>query len=328
MALPGTAYHTHVRLELFGGPLAVPEKDFEQAIALAPYDAGLRDQMSYRKGYQDVKSLTTYFGDLLDIDGSLAWRVHEKAVTTDERITAYQLLVAMDPRYYIDLAELFVDEKRYDEAVITYETGFREATDRVRIANSMDWLVTWYAEHDNMTRARVIADHGFEVFSYGGIDTKGKLDERTGKLDEAEKAFLAILQRYDDNAPLIGFWKRTAALRPASKRQYEPLFAKNFPMGESKVQLSDFSSAPTLGVRTTTESTLSLEHGLKKGHVIVAIDNIRCENTAQYLFIRSSYINQPLNIIVWDGVAYRQIIADVPKRKLGFDFEDLKLASP
>ena len=70
--------------------------------------------------------------------------------------------------------------KKEPEAVAIYEAAFKDCADRVLVANSMGWLVTWYADHGNMLRAREVADHGYEVFSYVGIETRAKLDERTG----------------------------------------------------------------------------------------------------------------------------------------------------
>jgi tetratricopeptide (TPR) repeat protein len=228
----------------------------------------------------------------------------------------------MNPNYYVALANEYVQVKQYEEAILNYEFAYREATDRVQVSNSMSWLVEWYADHNNMTRARVIADHGYEVFSYRGIEIKAKLDERTNKLDQAESTLKELNERYNDPGPLVAFWKRTAPMRSASQAAYDAINANYFPKGPQDVQLNGLKNSPTSGIVTTSESKLSLKYGLKKGDVIVAIDNIRCENGKQYVFLRSLNADKPLNIMVWNGKVYKQIIANEPSRKLNFDFDD------
>jgi tetratricopeptide (TPR) repeat protein len=320
---PGTAYHANSRIQLFAGTFTQEqEKQLPLVGALAPYDANIKYLLAKQQHFEDVTALLSFFGDLADLDSKLARFIGTHAKTSDERISAYQRLVKLDPNYYLDLANEYVKVKNFDEAVRNFESAYREATDRVDVANTMGWLVEWYADHNNMTRARVIADHGYEVFSYQGIEIKAKLDEQTNKLDEAESAWAAIKERYDDSAPLVSFWKRTASVRSSSKSAYDAICAHYFPKGLKNVQLSDFKSVPTSGIIATSESALSLQYGMKSGYVIVAIDNMRCENGQQYVFLRSLNAKQPLDIIVWNGKAYQQIIADVPNRKLNFDYDD------
>jgi hypothetical protein len=212
--------------------------------------------------------------------------------------------------------------KHEQDAVAVYEAAYKDCADRVLIANSMGWLVTWHADHGNMPRAREIADHGYEVFSHAGIETRAKLDERIGDLAAAEKALEALHERYDDEGPLLAFWKRTAPRRPESRAAYERQEKTLFPRGQRLAKVSGFSGRPVTGVEVTSNSQLASENDIRLGHVIVAIDGVACDTTAQYYFLRALTVDQPLAIIVWDGNGYRQVIADVPNRRLRVNLAD------
>jgi len=64
--------------------------------------------------------------------------------------------------------------------------------------------------------------------------------------------------------------------------------------------------------------------GLKQGDVIVAIDGIRAHNFAQYSYVRDSKQSPELDLIVWQGSAYREIKASPPNHRFGVDFGDYK----
>jgi hypothetical protein len=60
------------------------------------------------------------------------------------------------------------------------------------------------------------------------------------------------------------------------------MIAAVFPKGRREVKLADFAGAPLAGVQITSESDLSRQHGVRKGHVIVAIDGIACDTQRQF----------------------------------------------
>ncbi len=322
IAPPGTALHAAIRADLFITLQLNVREQVEQTLLIAPHDVGLKNTLANLRGLNDIASLKGLFGDQAEWDLHLAGLIAHQAKPGEERLGAYRRMATMDPGWNLTLADELVRMKQEQEAVAAYELAYKECADRVKVANAMGWLVTWYADHGNMTRARVIADHGYEVFSYSGIETKAKLDERIGDLAAAEKALEALNERYDDEGPLMGFWKRTAATRPASQAAFTAQISRLFPHGQRAAKLTDFTGAPSQGVEMTSESHLGIEHGLRRGHIIVAIDGVACDTQAQYLFLRALSPNKPLDLIVWDGTTYRAVIAEVPDRRLRVDLAD------
>ncbi|MBA3699840.1 MAG: hypothetical protein H0W78_13410 [Planctomycetes bacterium] len=322
IAPPGTAMHASIRADLLTTLQQQVGDQAERALLIAPHDAGLKIFLAHLRGLKDTASLTALFGDQAEWNLHLAGVVAKHAKPGEERLAAYRRMAALDPEWNIELARELVKMKHEQDAVAVYEAAYKDCADRVLIANSMGWLVTWHADHGNMPRAREIADHGYEVFSHAGIETRAKLDERIGDLAAAEKALEALHERYDDEGPLLAFWKRTAPRRPESRAAYERQEKTLFPRGQRLAKVSGFSGRPVTGVEVTSNSQLASENDIRLGHVIVAIDGVACDTTAQYYFLRALTVDQPLAIIVWDGNGYRQVIADVPNRRLRVNLAD------
>lgn len=136
------------------------------------------------------------------------------------------------------------------------------------------------------------------------------------------RRLVALHERYNDDGPLLAFWKRTASTRPASRVAFERRVAGLFPRGQRAAKLGDFTAPPAIGVQVNSESQLATEHGVCRGHIIVAIDGFACDTQKQYLFLRALTVDKPLDIIIWDGKNYRQVIAEVPNRRLQVDLAD------
>ena len=58
--------------------------------------------------------------------------------------------------------------------------------------------------------------------------------------------------------------------------------------------------------------------------MIVAIDGIRVHTFAQYSYVRDSQTIGELDLIVWQGDAYREIKSSPPNRRFGVTFGDYK----
>lgn len=188
IAAPGTALHASVRADMLTKLQYQVRDQVEQVLMIAPHNAGLKYSLARLRDLKDVAALTALFGEQVEWDLNLAQIVARSAKPGAERLAAFRRMATMHVDWNIQLARELVQAKNEQEAVLAYEAAYKDSADRVLIANSMSWLVSWYADHGNMTRARIIADHGYEVFSSSGIETKAKLDERLGDLDGAEKA--------------------------------------------------------------------------------------------------------------------------------------------
>ncbi len=318
----GTTFAITWRLDALGLKDAVARPALEAAVVLEPWRGELLKRLADTRGLKTVAERQTLYGSQVDDDLDLAMDIYHHTPESG-RVAALTRLAGLLPNCWRDLAQLHVKAGREAEAVIAYEKFHKESTDAVSVSNDMDWLVTWYATHNRVDDAKKIAAECYEVFSHRGIETKAKLDERLGDLDAAEAALKALDERYNDKGPLLTFWKRTAAKRPASRTAMEAREKELFPEGRKPVKLADFTGAPTRGMRVIEDSKLSKQHGVKVDCIIVAIDGLRCLNGAQYNAIRDESTSEvPLRLIFWDGKAYREINQRLKNRRLNIDTAD------
>ncbi len=318
----GTTFAITWRLDALGLKDAAARPALEASVVLEPWRGSSLYRLADARGLKTAAERLALYGTQVDDDLCLAGDIYQHT-PEPEQIPALTRLAGLLPHYWSDLAKRHLKAGRETDAVAAYEKFHRECTDRVSVANDLGWLVEWYATHNRVEDAKKLAAECYEVFSYRGIETKAKLDERLGDLDAAESALKALDERYNDKGPLLAFWKRTVAKRPASRTAMEAREKELFPEGRQPVKLADFTAAPTRGLRVTQDSKLSKQHGVKVDCVIVAIDGLRCLTSAQYLAIRDeSTSDVPLRLIFWDGKSYREINQKVKNRRLNFDFEE------
>jgi hypothetical protein len=197
--------------------------------------------------------------------------------------------------------------------------------DRIQAANSCSWLVTYLEDHGKADQALAIAQMAAEVYSFSGLDVMAQLMERRGKLKEAEDYFEKIAERYEDNAPLDGFYARQRAANPEYEKRAAAGERRIFPDGIKKVALADFQASPTVGTILAGNNQYIAAAKLKQGDVVVALDGYRTDNSTQYQYVRGlSRSDVPLQLIVWDGSRYREVTANPPKRRFRVDLKDLK----
>jgi hypothetical protein len=97
---------------------------------------------------------------------------------------------------------------------------------------------------------------------------------------------------------------------------------KLFPQGIEKVALRDFHGPPADGVLIRQENALLKAAGLKKGDVIVAVYGVRVHNLLQYAYGRELKQTPEMDLIVWQGDAYRAFKPSPPRHLFGLDFGD------
>ncbi len=306
---PGTGFS----FETLGCGLA---PDFlAEARRIAPYDFDVLHRVaeSSPPGYESVaqiyKTVSDYHVDAL--------RCIAKAAEYDNEAYRREMekLSALDPDGYVSLAGHLVKMGDAEAAARAYEQAFAKATNRVMVANNSEWLVNYYMDKGRQKEALEIAGHAAEVYSYRGLETAGRLMARLGRLEEAAKLFAAIAERYGDPGPVMRF---IAAHKEDAKFKgpYDGMVARLFKDGLPPAALADFKEAPAGGAEITSESDGTRAHGLRPGDVIVALDGVRVDTEEQYMFVRAlKEDNEPLQLIVWDGVGYRAITASLPKRR-------------
>jgi hypothetical protein len=324
LAPTGTTWAACALDNLFGPKLNRRAERLSAIGALNPEDPWLRMHQVHVSGEKDPAKVAVAFGALADRDHWLAYHLAHLQQDDDAKVVSFTKLARMSPSEWSTVGEIESKRGHEAEAVVAYERFFTECQDRVSVANQMRWLVLWYASHGKAARAREIATDCYTTFSYRGIVTKALLDEQEGKLDDAAACYDALAERYGDKGDRAAFHRRVAKIRPASQVIVEQTLAAIFPggMGEP-VTVASFTGKPAAGMRVDSQTELSAKHRVTVGCIIVAIDGVRIRSDDQYDYVRAQSPGKPLDLIIWDGAAYRHIIADLPDRRFGIDLSPL-----
>jgi len=328
--LPGTAYDLEGRLDppiLPHGAEAIAR--VEKLREIAPYHGQLifylvREKYHDRPNYEQILNLCR---PVLPYTIVALWGV---AHTVENQPEEYEkiLLPAVDlnPICGYGLANNAARHHQRDKAAQYYDQACHADTDEVRIASYAEWRVNYWLEKGQIDRARRIADQAGETYSYRGLEAKAAFLEATTNYDGAFQYFAKIEERYEDSMPLLEFCLRHKGRRENSRydAEVEKRLKKIFPEGMKKVSLSEFQGQPADGVQIRQENLLLKAAGMKLGDVIVALHGVRVHSLQQYAYVRDFNSSNELDLIVWQGDAYREIKASPPKRRFGVDFGDYR----
>ncbi len=320
----GTAYDFRSRYIDLGTLYNASIGFWDKLAAIAPYHYDVTRSYLYKKhgNSPTLEQFHQVYAKLEEYHLPVMEHISTNLKGDPKAYMAYMTRICqLNPDEFIDLGQYLVEKGFKEDAAFAYQAAFETATDRVAWANHADWLVNYYFDNGRTDDAVKIATAAAEVYSYRGLETMARLMERMEKWEDAAKHFAAIGERYNDNAPLIAFLERNQERDPKLAEAYKQALAPIFPDGIKDATLADFKDAPVDGVEFTSTSQLLVRSGLKLGHIVVALDGHRVQTLEQYLVLRNMKSEAPLDLIVWDGSAYRQVIAQVPKRKFGCDME-------
>lgn len=320
--LPGTAYAAGLRLS----GMAVDGREIDQLAAVAPsefFTAKLMLTKRYSNRYT-FDQAEQVLGPLLDYDvPAIDLARLASGLTFDQQVQLASKSAAINPDGYFDLARLYLDHGEEDKAAEAYQHWFDNALDRVEVSNGIEWLVDYYYDHGQQERAIAIATEAAEVYSSRGLQTMMNLQERMGRLDQAESSGQKILDRYNDNTALAAFYKRHADQGDAKyQAKFDSLVKTVFPEGLKKVTLASFSGPPSAGMNFAQTNRSLSQNGLSADQVVVALDGYEVQNQNQYSFIRGLSNSPAMQFIVWDGHAYRTVNANQADRHFGVDLQD------
>ena len=320
---PGTDYDLHPRLN---HPSLVARGDalakFEQLHELAPYDCRISGWIMKKK-YNDKptfqQAMDLYHNVMPYSLTALRWvagTLYDQPSQYEEYMTR---AAELDPSCYYDLGNFHVNHNDLDKAAGFYQKAYDADPDRVRAASYALWMVRYYLKHNNTDRAARIAGEAGMVYSFLGLEAQAVFYETTSNYDAAFDWFSKIEERYNDSTPLLDFCLRYK--ESTGDQRYQPEVEKRvqkmFPQGVQKVTLNDFKKAPADGVMLDGQSALMEAAGLKKDDVIVAVYGIQVHNVTQYTYERDAIDTPELDLIVWQGDAYRAIKASPPNHKFG-----------
>jgi hypothetical protein len=148
--------------------------------------------------------------------------------------------------------------------------------------------------------------------------------EMEKKYDEALKYYRQNEERYNQPGPVVGFCVRYKAETGDSRfdKLVQERFKTLFPLGIEKVRAKDLKSTPRDGVLIGEDNELLREAGLKKGDIIVGLDEIRVYDMTQYQYVRELTNAAEMRLIVWTGRDFEEKNASPPNRRFKAQFSD------
>ncbi len=325
---PGTVYDLGPRLHhpsLVNRPDVVAR--FEKLRQLAPYDWDVASFLYSREyeGHPTYEQAITLFGPLLPYSAGALQTVAGTVTNQPEKYEKLMLQAsALNPDCYYALSDYVLGRNQVDNAAEYLEKGCDADPDSVRVASHATWRMWYYLKKGQTDKARAIADQGGEVYSFQGLEAKAEFLEATTNYDGAFEWFSKIEERYDKSGPLLNFCLRykakTGDLRFDAEVQKR--IKTLFPKGVEKVAVGDFHGPPADGVLIMQENDLLKGAGLKAGDVIVAVYGIRVHDMQQYVYGRVVKQTPELELIVWQGDAYREFKPSPPHHLFGVEFGD------
>lgn len=322
---PGTVYDLYPRLN---HPSLISRADtiakFEQLHEMAPYDCRISDFILNRKynGHPTYQQALALYHEVMDYSlNSLRWLANASYDDPKQYEDYMSRAAQLDPSCYYSLGDYAFNHNDEDKAARLYQKAYDGDQDRVRASNHALWLVRYWLKHGRKDRAEQIATEGGNVYSYGGLEAQAVFFELTSNYDAAFGWLNKIDERYNDSVPLVSFCLRYKESTGDGRFEDElqKRVGKIFPKGLEKVSLSDLKGPPTDGVLFLGQNPAMESVGLKKGDVIVAAYGVRVHDTVQYTYQRDTKSTPGLNLIVWQGNAYRELNPVLPGHKFGVD---------
>jgi hypothetical protein len=324
---PGTAYHPLPRMNhpsLTGRPNK--EKILDELHEIAPYDMDISYNLLWIKYNKAVtlEQQEDVYKPLMDYRASPLAQIAYKQSHDAEIYERFMLKAAsINPIHYYPLGDYMKDHQMDDKAAEYYQKGRIEFPDSVYAASVSGWMTEYYQKHGKLDEATKLADEAAEVYSFSGLETKAKLLEATEKYDEAFDYYRKIEDRYNASDPAIFFLTRYQ--KKTGDKKFESELKKRlqvlFPTGLEKIELTNLNNSPLDGVIIEEENQNVVSSGLKKGDIIVSLDQVRVHSLSQYLYLRESKDDPELSLIIWRQGKYFEIKAQPPGRKFGANFQ-------
>jgi tetratricopeptide (TPR) repeat protein len=315
----------------FRGEYAFPSSDrnkIEQFKTMAPYNNRVAYwHMVHTRppgARPDPNQAAAEFEALTGFDAWSMEVVANGVLSDPDRYEAiFTRLCQINPNQYLQLGSYLSEHNRPEAAVRAYEKAIKLAPDRVRVSNSVGWLVDYYYTHNRKTDAFAVAEMAADAYSARGLNTMADLCERAGRLFDAESYFQKKAERYEEWEDLGLFYTRHPK-EPKFAREFERIMAKVFPKGQERADFTALNGMPADGVVLTSANPTIAELSLQPGDVIVAINGVRIRNKGQYFYKMDSTPSAKVEFIVWSKRAYCSVIADLPKHRLGVTIQNFE----
>ncbi len=325
---PGTAYNIRPRLD-HRSLAALPETAarLDRLHELAPYDAPIAAYICKTKynGHPTQDQAMILYAPVLPY---AVYAMRTVADSLNDKPDQYEKIMlqaaGLNPAHYYVLGDYALNHQQDDKAAQYYDKGCDLDPDSVRAAGYSEWRVRYCLSKGLVDKARGIADTAGEVYSFVGLEAKAVFLEGTTNYEGAFEWFAKIEERYNNSLPVISFCLRYKSQTGSTRfdPEVQKRIDKIFPKGIEHVSLSDFRAPPADGVLIKQQNDRILSAGLKTGDVIVAVYGVRVHNFLQYVYGRDLQGTPELDLIVWQGNAYRELRPSPPNHLFGVEFGD------
>jgi hypothetical protein len=325
-APPGSVFDLANRA-LRSGAGATPTPQLGEWAAARPFDWWLQWQHLWRTTERRPADTgaRTAFGPVLDYDlGALRYLGRQLRIGRIDRIALYQQMCDVSFAGCRDLGEHLVREGRDPDAAAAYERWMEATPDAVNAANNSAWLVRYYLRTGQLGRAEARAREAGDAYSARGLQVWGHYLDVRGRDGEAELVYEAIRHRYDNSAALGTFMVRKALRKADEVLQQRGwnLLKSIFPSGGDRLAWNTLTEAPDDGVVFATFGRRAEALGLRRGDIIVGVDEWRVRTARQYPVLADLRLDENMTFTVWRDGRYQQIHALVRERWLGMELAD------
>ena len=317
-------YEAGVRTEEGRG---VKPQDVAAVIEEAPYDRLLL--IRFGRGPVSnpiVARARALLADRADYDTTALETQLGSAGNEDQRLTMLKKSCEVGSRECSKYAHALVAKGQEPEAAKAFEKAFADPKlDAVALAADSGWLVDYYFRNKRHEEALALANKSAGSGSQSGLETRGFLLERLGRLGEAEQDYRNSAERYRWPAQLIGFYHRRVFddRNPSYQDKYDALIAAEFPRGLQPVPTA-MSAAPNSGVFVYKDSDAMRKAGIRAGDIIVGLEEWRVDSFRQWAAINAFKEDRHMKITLWRGTLLK-IEAEQKGRWFGGEFQDYPL---
>ena len=313
----------HVPFEASERPRA--DQHLDELLAAAPHDTALLATLAIGDGeaplVKRARGLLAQHHDydLRALDAALTHVDREEL-----RIPLKRKACAISSRDCIALASsLLYFSNDEPGAAAMYEQAFADPfIDALARAADSYWLTTYYHRIGQTSKAVVLAEQVARTGSGHGYFTRGRLYERVGNLDGAEKDFMINAQRYQDLEGLLAFYYRRVEVDGNQNyaARWEKWRAEIFPNG-MQPEPATLAGVPQTGVFINRDSEFSRRSGIRAGDIVVGLEGWRVDNVNQYRVINFLKDDPIVRLTISRGGQLIKVEAKSPTRLFGTQLE-------
>jgi hypothetical protein len=204
------------------------------------------------------------------------------------------------------LGDWYLRHDRFPDAAVAFQQFFDRDLDRVGASSGVEWLVRYYQKTGKTREALRVAEAAAQVGSFAGMKALAGFLERQGNINDAERVYRGMSDRYDDGTRLLAFLLRRSDVTgvPPTAADYRTLLDRYFGGDLERVTAAGLTGAPAKGLFVRQTNEWDDKFGIRKGDIIVAVDGVRVWTRQQEEILYARSFDAPLRYTLWRGNAY------------------------